>query len=76
MTTVEIAATMATTAPARPIDFTKPCGKTVRVIMAAATVAAENSTVRPAVRMVTPMASRGSVPESSSSRKRVRTNNV
>jgi hypothetical protein len=52
ITRAATAATTATIAPAMPIDFTKPSGKTVRVIIAAATVAAEKATVRPAVRMV------------------------
>ena len=51
------AATMATTAPAMPMDLRKPSGKTVRVIIATATVAAEKTTERPAVRMVTAIAS-------------------
>ena len=35
-----------------PIDFRKPSGNTVRVIIAAATVTALNATVRPAVLIV------------------------
>ena len=35
-----------------PIDFRKPCGKSVSVMSAAATVAAEKATVRPAVAIV------------------------
>ncbi len=51
------AATTATTAPAMPMDVRKPRGKTVRVAIATATVAAEKTTERPAVRMVTAIAS-------------------
>ena len=46
------AATTATTAPAMPMDLRKPSGKTVRVAIATATVAAEKTTERPAVRIV------------------------
>ena len=41
MTSAAAAATRATVAPAMPIDFRKACGKTVSVISAPATVAAE-----------------------------------
>ncbi len=56
---------MATVAPAMPIDFRKPCGNTVSVISAAATVAAEKATVRPAVAIVVRMAPVGARPSSS-----------
>ena len=49
-------ATRATTAPAMPIDFRKPSGKTVSVIRAVATVTALKATVRPAVLTVVRMA--------------------
>jgi len=61
-------ATTATDAPARPIDCAKPSGKTVSVANATATVAAENATVRPAVRIVVATAACGSAPACSSSR--------
>ena len=47
----------ATTAPAIPIDFRNPSGKTVSVISASATVTALKATVRPAVRIVVRTAS-------------------
>ncbi len=50
------AATTATVAPAMPIDWRKPSGKTVSVASATATVAAEKTTVRPAVLIVVRMA--------------------
>ena len=71
-----IAATTATLAPAMPIDCAKPSGKTVSVASAAATVAAEKTTVRPAVAIVVRTAARGSAPFASSSRKRVTRNSV
>ena len=69
-----MAATIATLAPAMPIDLTKPSGNTVSVASATATVAAENATVRPAVTIVVRAAVRGSAPWRSSSRKRVTRN--
>ena len=57
MTSAASAATTATVAPAIPIDWRKFCGKTVSVMSAAATVAAEKPTVRPAVAIVTLTAS-------------------
>ena len=47
------AATSATSAPPRPIETRKRCGKTVRLARAAATVTALNRTVRPVVASVT-----------------------
>jgi len=66
-----VAATAATVAPAIPIDLRNPCGNTVSVISAHATVAAEKATVRPAVRIVARIAAGGSAPPASSSRRRV-----
>ena len=71
-----MAAITATIAPAIPIDWAKPSGKTVNVASAAATVAAENATVRPAVTMVARTAVCVSAPAASSSRKRVTRNSV
>ena len=73
MSAVEItseatAATSATVAPAMPIDFRKPCGNSVSVISATATVTAENATVRPAVFSVVRSASGVAPPPRSSSR--------
>ena len=68
MTSAATAATTATVAPAMPIDLRKLCGKTVRVMSAAATVAAEKPTVRPAVPIVTAIASRVAPRTASSSR--------
>ena len=64
-------ATTATTAPAMPIDFRKPSGKTVRVASAIATVAEEKAMVRPAVAIVVRIAARPGPWRASSSRKRV-----
>ena len=58
----------ATTAPAIPIDFKKPCGNSVSVASAHATVTAENKTVRPARDIVMPIASPTPAPRASSSR--------
>jgi hypothetical protein len=57
-----IAATIATLAPAIPIDWAKPSGNTVSVASATATVAAEKATVRPAVAIVVRTAAAGSAP--------------
>ncbi len=73
------AATMATVTaaiPPNPIERRNAWGNTSRELMAAATVSPENSTVRPAVRMVVVMASDGSRPASSSSRNRLTTNSA
>ena len=70
------AATIATVAPAIPIDCAKPSGKTVSVASAAATVADEKTTVRPAVAIVVRIASRWDAPPPSSSRNRVTRNSV
>jgi hypothetical protein len=59
-----------------PIDFRKPIGKTVRVARATATVAAEKTTVRPAVRIVVRTAPRVGPCRSSSSRYRLSRNSV
>ncbi len=67
-TSADSAATIATTAPAIPIDFRKPCGNSVSVDNAHATVIAENKTVRPARDIVIPIASRTPAPRASSSR--------
>ncbi len=64
--TATTAATIATTAPAIPIDLRKPCGNSVSVASAQATVTAENSTVRPARIIVVTMASPTSAPPASS----------
>ena len=48
--------------PAIPIDFKNPCGNSVSVASAQATVAAENSTVRPARIIVIAIASPTSSP--------------
>ena len=70
------AATIATLAPAMPIERAKPRGKTVSVPSAAATVTAENATVRPAVAIVVRTAACRAAPPASSSRKRVTRNSV
>jgi hypothetical protein len=69
-TTVDVAATSATTSPPRPIETRNRCGNTVRHAIAATTVVALNSTVRPAVCIVMRTASGTSAPRPSSSRKR------
>ena len=69
ITSAAAPATIATAAPAIPIDFRKPSGNTVSVISASATVTALNATVRPAVCIVVRTASGLSL--ASSSRKRV-----
>jgi hypothetical protein len=61
-------ATIATAAPAIPIDCRKPCGNRVSVASAQATVAAEKSTVRPACAIVVAIASSTPAPRASSSR--------
>ena len=61
------AATIAVAAPAIPIDFRNPCGNSVSVASAQATVTAENSTVRPARIIVVAMASPTSAPAGNSS---------
>ncbi len=73
-TSADAAATSATTAPAIPIDLRKPCGNSVSVASAQATVIAENTTVRPARDIVMPIASRTPAPPASSSRYRVTMN--
>ncbi len=69
-TTVDAPAISATTSPPTPIEIRKRCGKTVRHAIAAATVTALKTTVRPAVRIVRRTASGTSAPRPSSSRKR------
>ena len=69
-------ATMATLAPARPMDCAKPSGNSVSVPSAAATVAAEKTIVLPAVFIVVTTAACGSAPLASSSRNRVTRNSV
>jgi len=64
-----VAFSAVTVAPAIPIDFRNPSGKTVSVTSASATVTALKATVRPAVRTVVRTASGLSF--ASSSRKRV-----
>ena len=64
------AATSATSAPPMPMEKRKRWGNTSSEDSAAATVTAENSTVRPAVRIVATSARRVSCVRSSSSRKR------
>ena len=76
MISADSAATTATTAPARPMDFRKPCGNRVSVASAHATVAAEKITVWPARAIVVPMACLTSAPAASSWRKRVTRNRV
>ena len=70
MSSAATAATTATTAPPMPIDFRNCCGKTTSESIAAATVSALKTTVRPAVDMATRTASCTSRPAPSSSRKR------
>ena len=63
--------------PPYPIDLRKVCGKTSSELIAAATVNAENATVRPAVAMVrttAPLVSSGS--RAISSRNRETTNSA
>ena len=69
-TTLENAATSATTSPPSPMEIKNRCGNTVRHAIAAATVTPLNSTVRPAVFIVLRTASGTSAPRPSSSRKR------
>ena len=57
ITSAAAPATSETTAPAIPIDFRNPSGKTVSVTSASATVTALKATVRPAVRTVVRTAS-------------------
>lgn len=54
--------------PAYAKDRRKYCGKSIMAASDTATVRAENSTVRPAVRSVVPTAVSGSAPVDSSSR--------
>ena len=68
ITRAAVAATTATIAPAMPIDLMKPSGNAVSAARATATVAAENATVRPAVRIVVVMAPRVGPWAASSSR--------
>ena len=70
MSSATEAATRATTAPPMPIDLRNCCGKTTSESMAAATVSALNTTVRPAVDIATLIASCTSRSAPSSSRKR------
>jgi hypothetical protein len=77
VTTTAAAAAKATTAtPAYANDFRKYCGNSTMVIIDRATVIAENSTVRPAVAIVLIKASSRSAPSASSSRYRLRINNM
>ena len=57
-TSATVAATIATITPPTPIENRKRCGKSIRPASAAATVAALNSTLLPAVRRVRSRASR------------------
>ena len=71
ITSADMPATSDTAAPAMPIDFRKPSGKTVSVISAKATVTALKATVRPAVFIVVRTALAPGPCWVSSSRKRV-----
>ena len=70
MSSATEAATRATTAPPMPIDLRNCCGKTTSESIAAATVRALKTTVRPAVAIATLTAPCTSRPVLSSSRKR------
>ena len=76
ITTAAIAVNATVAIPAYPKDFRKCIGNRIMAAIDSATVVAENSTVRPAVAMVTTSASSRVAPPAISSRNRLTMSNV